>query len=164
MRVLLAAAPTTPPFFRRWRRSSSLLGIFSGKIIFNFAFVALCGALQTHFSREGLGTNSLSQNLTVLPAFPKGTANPLSPLPLVASSSPEGGALDICWSAQKALTSGELARERLRGFSLLKAGRSFLRRAALSQKAARQLPFSSTPPSVKMQCRSVRRRSGIALL
>ena len=38
------------------------------------------------------------------------------------------------------------------------------RRAALSQKAARQLPFSSTTPPVKMQCRSVRRRSGIALL
>ena len=54
--VLLAAAPTTPPCFRRWRRSSSLLAIFSGKIIFNFAFVALCGALQTHFhgrSRNG---------------------------------------------------------------------------------------------------------------
>jgi len=30
-RVLLAAAPTTPPCFRRWRRSSSLLAIFSGK-------------------------------------------------------------------------------------------------------------------------------------
>ena len=29
------------------------LAIFSGKIIFNFAFVALCGALQTLFSREG---------------------------------------------------------------------------------------------------------------
>ena len=32
-RVLLAAAPTAPPCFRHWRRSSSLLGIFSGKII-----------------------------------------------------------------------------------------------------------------------------------
>ncbi len=29
------------------------LGIFSGKNIFNFAFVALCGALQTHFHRKG---------------------------------------------------------------------------------------------------------------
>ena len=29
------------------------LRIFSGKIILNFAFVALCGALQTLFSREG---------------------------------------------------------------------------------------------------------------
>ena len=67
-RVLLAAAPITPPCFRRWRRSSSLLGINSGNSIFIVAFVALCGALQTHFSREGLGTNSLSQNLTVLPA------------------------------------------------------------------------------------------------
>ena len=37
-RVLLAAAPTTSPCFRRWRRSSSLLAIFSGKNIFNFGF------------------------------------------------------------------------------------------------------------------------------
>ena len=29
------------------------LGIFSGKNIFNFAFVALCGALQTHFHKKG---------------------------------------------------------------------------------------------------------------
>ena len=35
-RVLLAAAPTTPPCFRRWRRSSSLLRIVSGKNIYNF--------------------------------------------------------------------------------------------------------------------------------
>ena len=35
-RVLLAAAPTTPPCFRRWRRSSSLLHINSGRIIYNF--------------------------------------------------------------------------------------------------------------------------------
>ena len=44
------------------------LAMFSGRIIYNFAFVALCGALQTLFSREGFGTNSLRQNLTVLPA------------------------------------------------------------------------------------------------
>ena len=28
--------------------------MFSGKILYNFAFVALCGVLQTHFSPEGL--------------------------------------------------------------------------------------------------------------
>ncbi len=33
--------------------SASLWAIFSGKIIYNFAFVALCGALQTLFSRMG---------------------------------------------------------------------------------------------------------------
>ncbi len=38
------------------------------KNYFYFVFVALCGALQTLFSREGFRTNSLSQNLTVLPA------------------------------------------------------------------------------------------------
>ena len=30
------------------------LAMFSGKNIYNFAFVALCGALQTLFSQEGL--------------------------------------------------------------------------------------------------------------
>ena len=52
--------------------------------------------------------------------------------------------------ANKALPSGELARERLRGFSLLKVGRSFLRSAALSQKAALQMPSPATTPPVKM--------------
>ena len=33
--------------------SACALGIFSGIIIFDFAFVALCGALQTHFHRKG---------------------------------------------------------------------------------------------------------------
>ena len=33
--------------------SACALGIFSGIIIFNFAFVALCGALQTHFHGRG---------------------------------------------------------------------------------------------------------------
>ena len=35
--------------------SACALGIISGKIIFEFAFVALCGALQTHFHRKGRG-------------------------------------------------------------------------------------------------------------
>ena len=34
-------------------RSAFALRIFSGKIILNFAFVALCGALQTHFHGRG---------------------------------------------------------------------------------------------------------------
>ena len=49
-------------------RSAFALRIFSGKNIYNFAFVALCGALQTLFSREGLETNSLSQSLPALTA------------------------------------------------------------------------------------------------
>ena len=60
-----------------------------------------------------------------------------------------------CQSRQ-ALTEGVQPAESLQ--------KTFPRRAALSQKAARQLPFSSTTPPVKMQCRSVCRRSGIALL
>ena len=53
------------------------------------------------------------------------------------------------------------ARERLRGFSLLKAGRSFLRSAALSQKAALQMSSPSTTPPMKMGYRNARRRSDI---
>ena len=34
-------------------RSAFALRIFSGKIILNFAFVALCGALQTPFHGRG---------------------------------------------------------------------------------------------------------------
>ena len=53
-RVLLAAAPTTPPCFRRWQRSSSLhSGHIQRKNYFNFAFVAACGPLQTHFHGWG---------------------------------------------------------------------------------------------------------------
>ena len=52
--VLLAAAPTTPPCFRHWRRSSSLHSShLQRKDYFYFAFVAACGPLQTLFSREG---------------------------------------------------------------------------------------------------------------
>ena len=50
---------------------------------------------------------------------------------------------------------------RLRGFSLLKAGRSFLRSAALSQKAALQMSSPSTTPPMKMGYRNARRRSDI---
>ena len=49
-------------------RAAFALCIISGKNIYNFAFVALCGALQTPFHGRGFGTNSLSQNLTVLTA------------------------------------------------------------------------------------------------
>ncbi len=41
-------------------RSAFALRIFSGKNIYNFAFVALCGALQTHF--HGRGWNELPQS------------------------------------------------------------------------------------------------------
>ena len=54
-RVLLAAAPTTPPCFRRWRRSSSLLAMFSGKIIFNFAFGATAFAERSAAMKAPVG-------------------------------------------------------------------------------------------------------------
>ncbi len=53
-RVLLAAAPTTPPCFRRWRRSSSLRsGHIQRKNYFICAFVAACRPRQTHFHGWG---------------------------------------------------------------------------------------------------------------
>ena len=64
-RVLLAAAPTTPPCFRRWRRSSLL----QRKNYFYFrASGASADAPLALFHGWGLGTNSLSQSLTALPA------------------------------------------------------------------------------------------------
>ena len=53
--VLLAAAPTTPPCFRRWRRSSSLLAIFSGKNIYIFAFGATAFAERSAAMKAPVG-------------------------------------------------------------------------------------------------------------
>ena len=64
-RVLLAAAPTTPPCFRRWRRSSSLQ---RKNYFITSEYRSVCGRSGIPFSREGFGTNSLSQSLTALPA------------------------------------------------------------------------------------------------
>ena len=138
------------------------LGINSGNSIFIVAFVTLCGARQTHFSREGLGTNSLSQSLSVKPqgCLP----GRLNPLRRSRASSPEGGAFCADRQMSKAPPSGELdatSGSGLRGFSLLKVGRSSLRSAALSQKAALQMPSPSTTPPVKMGYRNARRRSDI---
>ena len=72
--------------------------------------------------------------------FPKGTA-----LAVAANfaATPKGAPL------------GELASvARLRGYPP---------RDCFRRKQARQLPFPALSPPVKMQCRSVRRRSGIAL-
>ena len=67
--VLLAAAPTTPPCFRHWRRSSSLhFGQIQRKNYFIISeYRSICGRSGIPFSREGFGTNSLSQSLTALP-------------------------------------------------------------------------------------------------
>ena len=68
--VLLAAVPTTPPCFRHWRRSSLLhFGHIQRKNYFIILeYRSVCGRSGIPFSREGLGTNSLSQSLTALPA------------------------------------------------------------------------------------------------
>ena len=54
-RVLLAAAPTTPPCFRRWRRSSSLLRIVSGKNIYNFGAPERLRTLRCSIFTRGTG-------------------------------------------------------------------------------------------------------------
>ena len=74
---------------------------------------------------------------------------------------PQGGAFRCCRKVSATAKSRPLGEG---GIAVGDDGRGASRRAALSQKAARQLPFPATTPPVKMQCRSVRRRSGIALL
>ena len=54
-RVLLAAAPTTPPCFRRWRWSSSLLAMFSGNNIYIFAFGATAFAERSAAMKAPVG-------------------------------------------------------------------------------------------------------------
>ena len=53
--VLLAAAPTTPPCFRRWRWSSSLLAMFSGNNIYIFAFGATAFAERSAAMKAPVG-------------------------------------------------------------------------------------------------------------
>ena len=69
-RVLLAAAPTTPPCFRHWRRSSSLHSdhIQRKNYFIISEYRSVCGRSGIPFSREEFRTNSLSQSLTALPA------------------------------------------------------------------------------------------------
>ena len=60
-------------------RSAFALRIISGIVILNFAFVALCGALQTHFHGRGHGGKRQVYPFRLLTAFaatfPKGTAS-----------------------------------------------------------------------------------------
>ena len=91
----------------------------------------------------------------------KGNGKPSQSAPAGRVQLPRRGSFGYLPVSTKALPSGELARERLRGFSLLKVGRSFLRSAALSQKAALQMSSPSTTPPVKMGYRNARRRSDI---
>ena len=96
--VLLAAAPTTPPCFRRWRRSSSLLAIFSGKIILNFGISERLRAFRYPIFTEGVVEENCLSTVALFP---------------------------------------------------MKKGENAIRSAALSQKAALQMPFAATTPPVK---------------
>ena len=64
-------------------RSAFALRIFSGKNILNFAFVALCGARQTHFHGRGRGGKRHLQRRFLrkrgaadVPAPPRGPTSP----------------------------------------------------------------------------------------
>ena len=70
-RVLLAAAPTTPPCFRHWRRSSSLLRIISGKIIIICGSETPAGVSEPLFHEWGTPSVIACGDAT----FPKGTAS-----------------------------------------------------------------------------------------
>ena len=118
-RVLLAAAPTTPPCFRRWRRSSSLHSShIQRNNYFIFAFVAACGPLQTHFTRGVVTVNGIYSA-----AFCESTAlwSVCSPSPSRLTPCHLWRNRTLCTSAgnctamPRALPLGELARKRLRG-------------------------------------------------
>ena len=85
--------------------------------------------------------------------FPKGTAKPsqsrLTPcqLPRRGSFSATSGK----YSKTSPFGGGGFAKQRRRGFSPLALSRSLSCSAALSQKAALQMPFSVTTPPVKMR-------------
>ena len=66
--VLLAAAPTTPPCFRRWRWSSSLLRMNSGKNIYNFGIAERLRAL-----RYPIFTGRVTPSGANAPAPPRGS-------------------------------------------------------------------------------------------
>ena len=75
--VLLAAAPTTPPCFRRWRRSSSLhFGHQEWKEYFVLQFRNACGRFGTAFLRERLRWKASQAHIRLQPFFcaPKGCA------------------------------------------------------------------------------------------
>ncbi len=129
-------------------RRRCTLAIISGRIIFNFAFVALCGALQTHFHgrgrrgkrqlqrrflrKRGAAISGLALSVTCGDSSPKGRAkstagsflitlktlatNVTAWLSLRGKTSPAPGE-DVTVGDKR----GNLARERLRGFSTKKA-------------------------------------------
>ena len=76
-RVLLAAAPTTPPCFRRWRRSSSLhFGHKERKEYFVLQFRNACGRFGAAFLWERLRWKASQAHIRLQPFFcaPKGCA------------------------------------------------------------------------------------------
>ena len=90
-RVLLAAAPTTPPCFRRWRRSSLL----QRKNYFNFGVLKSLRAFQNPFFTGGV----VEENGTCSAAFYESAALRETGSPSQSSlrdaSSPKGRALGM---------------------------------------------------------------------
>jgi len=69
-RILLAAAPTTPPCFRHWRRSS-LLRFGNGDDYFLFAAEkSLQAFLCCFFTRGGVTSKCIKEHKCSLPVLP----------------------------------------------------------------------------------------------
>ena len=114
--VLLAAAPTTPPCFRHWRRSSSLLCASIAERIFLFAVPKRLRALRNYFF-TGRGRRGKRQNQR---GFVLRQASSPSPSLLRKSTSPKGRGLGkemkFAWTAKGSPfgRAGALAPERAR--------------------------------------------------
>ena len=91
--------------------SACALAIFSGKIIYNFAFVAACGPLQTHFHEKGLQPEVADANFTVLALSVKPyRACQLSQRESPWHSGKVSGLIAKCAVSPEAPPLGELAR------------------------------------------------------
>ena len=74
--------------------SACALGIFSGKNIYNFAFVAACGPLQTHFHGRGRGGKRQLPRLFPAETVARRGTNPLSHR-YAMPAPPKGGAFGM---------------------------------------------------------------------
>ena len=91
--------------------------------------------------------------------------NPLSHLAALDASSPEGGAfrhLPVSRAKPPPFGGGGTAQAVTERVQPARAKQCFPRSAALSQKAALQMPFPITTPPVKRQFWKIRRFSRIA--
>ena len=136
-----------------WNARRFALRIISGKIIFNSQFWKICGFSRIAFSRVG------SWRGTVFAIF-SGLALSVKACRLCQLSQRESlwrnhtlyNLTGNCTAMPRPLPLGEVARRSRDG-----EGEDAFRSAALSQKAALQMPFPSTTPPVKTAFGAARR-------